>query len=124
MDGDVLRYRFELYSDESLSRLVADMSADSPVWTLAAALPDNHWYYWRARAEDAHGLAGDWMAPSAFFTDQNGIDDPPQISFWSRCRIFPPTQLMSLSGGRTGIRTAMPGLRCTTTRIIPVPTGF
>ncbi|MDF1589871.1 MAG: PKD domain-containing protein [Desulfobacterales bacterium] len=79
VDEDVIYYRFRLYSDEALSQPVDDTVTESLNWTPSATLLDNHWYYWRARAEDEHGLPGDWSAVSAFFTDQNGVDDPPRI---------------------------------------------
>jgi hypothetical protein len=42
-------------------------------------LADKTWYFWRVRATDEHGAAGDWMPPAAFMVNQNGIDDPPRI---------------------------------------------
>lgn len=80
IDEDPISYRFELYADEALSEFVSETVTDSPGWVLSSALLDNHWYYWRARAEDEHGLAGGWMETSAFFTDKNGYDSPPQIT--------------------------------------------
>jgi hypothetical protein len=85
VDRDDLLYRFEVYADAELNDLVAEGSSElnAPEWVVvpddASELTDNTWYYWRALAEDAHGATGDWMQTAAFFTDSNGVNDPPTI---------------------------------------------
>ncbi|MEJ2405979.1 MAG: Ig-like domain-containing protein [Candidatus Thiodiazotropha sp.] len=80
-DGDTLEYRFELYSDEAMTGLVADTVSASTAWDLATPLLNNEWYYWRVRAEDPHGGLSDWSPASRFFVDDNGVNDTPTLSF-------------------------------------------
>ena len=80
-DRDMLTYRFEVYDDASLSNLVAEGVAGNPGWAVLPNLEDNTWYYWRALATDEHGLSGDWSETGFFFTDSNGVNDPPYIEF-------------------------------------------
>ena len=52
-DGDALGYRFEVYEDEFLSRLVEEATdipegAGTTSFTMSAPLQENHLYYWRA----------------------------------------------------------------------------
>ncbi len=79
LDNDSLIYRFELYADFDLIQLVAEIDSDFPEWVVPQELSDNTWYYWRALAEDEHGLTSGWMETASFFTDSNGINDPPTI---------------------------------------------
>jgi len=79
LDNDSLIYRFELYADSDLTQLVAEFDSDFPEWIVPQELTDNTWYYWRAQAEDEHGLTSEWMETASFFTDSNGINDPPTI---------------------------------------------
>ncbi|MFA0810686.1 hypothetical protein [Microbulbifer epialgicus] len=78
-DGDAVQYRFEVYSDQDLTLLVASQVQAETQWTPAFDFNDNSHYYWRARAEDAKGDASDWSAVNAFFINENGINDAPQI---------------------------------------------
>ncbi len=79
-DSDSLIYRFEVYADPGLTMLVAAGQADVPQWVVENSLNDNHWYYWRARAVDEHGAASAWTETFRFFTDENGVDDPPAVT--------------------------------------------
>ncbi|MGM0739721.1 MAG: Ig-like domain-containing protein, partial [Bacteroidota bacterium] len=79
LDNDPLGYRFEVYADEAMDQLLAAGVSGSPEWVVSVELGDNTWYYWRARAEDEHGAVSEWMETVSFFTDKNGIDDPPTI---------------------------------------------
>jgi len=80
VDRDELSYRFEVYADPELNTLVVQGVSETPEWVVAQELADNCWYYWQARAEDEHGAPSVWMPLAAFFTDSNGINDPPQIT--------------------------------------------
>ena len=79
-DNEVLSYRFELYSDPILETLSDGGLSEVPEWVVATELADNRWYFWRARAEDEHGENSSWTGTAFFFTDTNGLDDPPTIS--------------------------------------------
>ncbi len=80
-DGDAVSYRFELYADAGLTQLVSDQLTPDPQWSLQSALVNNHWYSWRVRAEDPFDAFSDWSPLSQFFTDDNGVDDTPALSF-------------------------------------------
>ncbi|WP_428623320.1 putative Ig domain-containing protein [Sedimenticola sp.] len=80
-DGDAVQYRFELYSDPDLAVLVADQLTSEPQWLLTEPLINNQWYRWRVRAEDPSGAQSAWSPASTFFTDDNGVNDTPTISF-------------------------------------------
>ncbi len=79
-DLDSLNYRFELYTDASLTDLVEVMESTGPDWVIASELDNNTRYYWQARAEDEHGLPGDWLEGSSLFVRYDGLDDLPQIT--------------------------------------------
>ena len=97
-DNDTVTYRFELYADAGLSALVGAFEAPAPVHVLAAALSDNTWHYWRARAVDAHGSASGWTETASFFTDGNGVNDPPALT------LREPAQNLSARDGTVPIR--------------------
>ncbi len=79
-DGDSLNYRFEIYSDEALTIPVAQGESSTPEWIVSVLLSNTTWYYWRAQAEDEHGLAGNQMATASFFVSSAGVNTPPQIT--------------------------------------------
>jgi len=79
-DGDSLTYRFEVYSNAALTVLVAQGESSTPEWIASVQLSDTTWYYWRAQAEDEHGLAGNQMATASFFVSSDGVNAPPQIT--------------------------------------------
>jgi hypothetical protein len=74
-EGDAKTYDFEVYADESLSTLVADMSGVLPAdeasveAVVSATLTDGETYWWRARATDEPGASGPWSAASSFVVD-------------------------------------------------------
>jgi len=79
-DHDTLTYEFELYADAGLTQFLAAAQSDIPEWVISPELTDNTWYHWRAQAEDVHGVVSGWMNAASFFTDSNGVDDPPTIT--------------------------------------------
>ncbi len=79
-DNDSITYLFELYADSGLSALVISFASDTPGRVVAEPLADNTWYWWRARAQDAHGAQSAWTDAVSFFTDDNGVNDPPVIT--------------------------------------------
>ena len=79
-DHDTLTYRFELYGDESLTSLLIQEETETPQWTIPPALNDRTWYWWRAQAQDEHGATSGWTDGSGFFVNDNGVDDPPEIT--------------------------------------------
>jgi hypothetical protein len=80
-DGDAVSYRFELYQDEALDTRLDEAVSGTGVWSPAASLSDNRWYYWRVRAEDEWGLSSEWSLVTRFFVDENGVDDPPEFTW-------------------------------------------
>jgi hypothetical protein len=97
-DNDAVTYRFEIYADPGLSTLIGAFEAEVPAHVVGAALSDNAWYYWRAKAQDAHGAASGWTEVSAFFTDGNGVNDPPAIA------LIEPAQNLLVREGSVRIR--------------------
>jgi hypothetical protein len=79
-DQDVLTYEFQVYSDSDLVNLVTDATGAGASWFVERMLTDNTLYWWRARARDEHGLAGNWMAATSFFMNKYGYNDPPTIT--------------------------------------------
>ena len=82
IDGDVLSYEFEVYAADSsgtLGALLLQAASATTYWQVTPALPEDGWYYWRARAVDEHGLPGEWALPVIFFADTDGVNDVPSI---------------------------------------------
>ena len=79
-DRDALNYVFEVYSDENLTGLIVRGESDSPSWTIPIELSDNSLYFWRGKAVDEHGAESGWTQASSFFVNNNGLDDPPEMT--------------------------------------------
>lgn len=75
-DGETLRYEFEVYRDAALATRVAAGRADSPAWTLPAALQDRSTHWWRVRAVDQRGLGSDWSAPAMIYVSTGNYQAP------------------------------------------------
>lgn len=97
-NGDSVSYEFELYEDELLASPIASATLDSTGWTPSQLLQNHTHYYWRARAVDSTGLVGDWSPVQTFFTNKDGIDDAPSLTF-----VLPDTE-QSLYGGNVTIQ--------------------
>jgi PKD repeat protein len=76
--GDTLTYTVEIYSDASLTTLVAtfdDVAEGVGTTTVTTdALDENAEYAWRVQAEDSF-VGGSWTDPEGFFV--NAINEPP-----------------------------------------------
>ncbi|UCF90964.1 MAG: hypothetical protein JSW39_22180, partial [Desulfobacterales bacterium] len=72
-DDDGVIYRFEVYADDALTTLVDGGESSVPERKVACELVDKTRYFWRARAEDEHGSASDWMNTSSFFVQDAGV---------------------------------------------------
>ncbi len=84
LDGDMLTYNFEVYTDPAMSNLVdsaasiAEMSQIT-AWTVSVSLVENQIYYWRARAYDGALYSG-WTTPSSFMVNTaNDAPDAPLL---------------------------------------------
>ncbi|CAD7377064.1 hypothetical protein [Xanthomonas arboricola] len=72
VDGDVVRYAYEVYKDSALSQLhegVADLPAGEhghTEWQMSMPLDNGASYYWRAVATDEHGART--VTPARVFT--------------------------------------------------------
>ncbi len=97
-NGDEVSYQFELYSDELLENLEASTTTSELSWARTAPLQNHQYYYWRARAVDAGGLASGWSDLQRFFTNKDGIDDAPSMSF------VLPGQAIDTYGGNIAIQ--------------------
>ena len=78
MDEDALSYEFEIFDSASCSNLLARGGSREPRWVLPFELANDVWYAWRAQAVDEHGAVSGWVS-ATFFTDSNGVDDPPEV---------------------------------------------
>ena len=99
-DRDDLTYQFEIYADSELTQLVARTETESLQWSIAVELSDNAWYFWQARALDEDGAASGWMPKASFFVNNNGINDPPEIT------VLEPSQSLPTNGSEILIRWA------------------
>ncbi|NVK44291.1 MAG: calcium-binding protein [Oceanospirillaceae bacterium] len=81
VDGDVIQYHFELYSDAGLTDLVASSLQLDTTWNVPQALLDNRRYYWRVQAQDEHGEMSSWSNRYDFFVNNGGINDEPLFNF-------------------------------------------
>lgn len=79
-DNDVLTYEYQVYSNSGLTTLVTSTVGAGIGWVVDSTLNDNTTYWWRARARDVHGLAGNWMTASSFLVNNSGYNDPPAIT--------------------------------------------
>lgn len=86
IDGDVLTYNFEVYSDSALTSLVtfengvAEETDGTTAWTVNATLTDNADYYWKVSVIDDDGVQTDLIA-GVFTTDTtNQAPSAPTIS--------------------------------------------
>ncbi|MFH0725598.1 MAG: chitobiase/beta-hexosaminidase C-terminal domain-containing protein [Pseudomonadota bacterium] len=80
-DGDSLTYQFEVYSDPGLKKFVAAGEKPAGEWTIPLNLRNNIRYYWRARAMDVHGVAGNWTQPADFFVSLHLVNASPELTF-------------------------------------------
>ncbi len=78
-DFDSLNYDFEVCTDASFTNLVTEGESSEPEWLMSQELENNTRYYWRARAVDEHGLAGDWSAVTPFLIRLDGTIEPSEI---------------------------------------------
>ena len=82
LDGDTLKYEFELYSDQNLTDMVASaiIAQEDLItsWTVSTALADKTVYYWRVRALDGM-LFSSWMPTAIFTVDTTGATTTVQI---------------------------------------------
>ncbi|GAA5484465.1 hypothetical protein [Haloferula sargassicola] len=82
--SDPLTYRFEVYADEALTQLVAQVPAvaagsGTSSWKVDINLPDNHFYWWRSRADDGDDL-GPWSEVATFAVNEiNNLPDVPVL---------------------------------------------
>lgn len=79
--SDPLSYQFEVYSDEALTQLVAQVPAvasgtGTTSWKVDVNLPDNHFYWWRCRADDGDDT-GPWSEVATFAV--NEINNLPNV---------------------------------------------
>jgi hypothetical protein len=83
--SDPLTYRFEVFSDETLSNLVAMVpsvagQAVITAWKVDAQLVNNSQYWWRSQANDGSN-AGPWMSTATFYINEtNAAPTRPAIA--------------------------------------------
>lgn len=97
-DLDDITYYFELATDAAVTNIIASAATSIPTWDDTVTLDDNREYFWHVRAEDEHGLSSPWSQTYGFFTDLNGVNDPPTLS------VLEPGAPVSISHGSVLIR--------------------
>ena len=87
VDEDVVTYTFEVFSDISMTDLIASASdipageEGSTSWSVDSELNDNAWYYWHAIAIDEHGAQTETGLASFFVNTENDAPQAPEIVF-------------------------------------------
>jgi hypothetical protein len=81
--GDTLTYRFEVFSNPTLTNLVAQVpvvasGSNVTAWQVDVDLLNNAQYWWRCRASDGTNV-GAWMATASFFVRQINHPPPPVV---------------------------------------------
>ncbi len=82
--SDPMTYRFEVYADEALTQLVAQVPAVASgagvtSWQVDVNLPDNHFYWWRCRADDGDDT-GPWSEVATFAVNEiNNLPNVPTL---------------------------------------------
>ncbi len=80
-DGDPVLYRFELYTDEGMTDLLAQSQGQSDIiWQVPQELSENRWYHWRVRASDGYS-ASLWTYGRFFVNAENEPPGAPHISW-------------------------------------------
>ena len=92
IDNDEISYEFEVYADEQMEHSVKSGNSPSTIWEMGTDVPDNYWYYWRARSVDEHGEASEWTSLNMFFVNEDGIDDEPTIGLLEPSQITKPDE--------------------------------
>lgn len=95
-EGSIVRYHFELYSDQALTQLVVSEVSVNPELTLGTILIDKSAYFWRVRAEDEDGQLSDWSEVGIFTVNLPQTNQAPQI------QLLAPNTAISM---RTGLLT-------------------
>ena len=92
-EGDAIAYHIQVYSDVTLTTLVAERLTNTLSWWIDVPLTDNTPYYWRVRAEDLRGGASPWSPVSTFLV-RTGSSTPmtPTLTLTT------PVDIVSVSG--------------------------
>ena len=80
-DKDTITYRVEIYGDPSVGEALFSEDLPPSQDFYIPQLEDGQPYYWRAQCIDEHGEAGEWSTVSYFFVKDDGINDPPTLTF-------------------------------------------
>lgn len=85
VDHDPLTYEFAVFSDASLnpSAQVAGATDQEKGWRVDPPLVNLNTYYWTARAKDSHNYYSPWTQAQSFFVDDDGVNEPPEITLTS-----------------------------------------
>jgi hypothetical protein len=74
------QYRFQIFADADLQKLVHEGTTTDRFWTPAINLKQFSKYFWRVRTEKVTGQKiSPWSEVSSFFVSKDAINDPPQV---------------------------------------------
>jgi len=83
-DSDAIFYEFQLYADEEMADLLDSAVTEATSWTVGVTLQNGATYFWRVRALDDQGVAGngasDWTGLASFVVNVGGPPLPPTLS--------------------------------------------
>jgi hypothetical protein len=96
-ENEFVSYRFEIYSDETLTQKTSSIDSATDTWIVDTDLQDNTWYYWRVGAQDSAGNQSDWTTLHAVFINDNGVNDPPSL------QVLQPTGDIFIESGEVRI---------------------
>ncbi|MDO6541920.1 hypothetical protein [Photobacterium sanguinicancri] len=81
VDRDKVYYEFKVYAENAPTDVFWRKQSDTPDRVISQPLSNNQWYLWQARAIDENKVSSDWTAKQRFFTDKNGKDDAPTLTW-------------------------------------------
>ena len=103
-DSDSLTYDFQIYFDSQMTDLAASetnitQGTNITYWQVGADLPDESWYWWKARSYDGTCYS-DWSGASSFYVKKwvSGVDD-------SQPDLKDPTDGTTLTNARPVLET-------------------
>ncbi len=80
-EGKPLTYKFEVYSNEGLTSLVAQKLTTETQWVVDIDLVDKLQYFWRVHAEDEKNLASNWSDTFSFTVVLPKVNEAPAMLF-------------------------------------------
>lgn len=81
-DGDIISYLYEIAHDPAFVFPVTESGLVGNKWVVENSLVENEHYYWRAKAMDEHGLAGQWSQLGSFKVNITNDAPTAPVIYW------------------------------------------